>query len=418
MNGPWVPAHLATMEPLEVDARPATLHMMAANPRGLTGMAALLQRVVVHEATVPPNAQPGQRVSPAGQPHVSLTLPPGAAPAGSLEKWINMETAVPSAWEPGVQLMTTLRSGARVRIVPSHDAAAGQRVEFGVPFSMLTGELQSLLFELDALQRALSASPDDAALRGQLAKLEGLVQRSLEAQMRPPSPPLPTMPVAAASSDAGPDEARLQAMVEAAVQRAFAGAQAGWLEAMRRELRQVAAEARGEAKQELEATMEAWLSRLLEAMQAQHQQHTVALHAWLQEALQALQQGRAAPPPTPAPKPAPPPAAPPPAAARPATTLATEAAACQAGVATAAVACQASLRGSEPSTPSRPVAPPPPPPMMTTDAAPAEIAARLISASAHLAASRAVSHARAPEWMWYHQVHAEPPGTSSGSYLH
>ena len=56
--------------------------------------------------------------------------------------------------------------------------------------------------------------------------------------------------------------------------------------------------------------------------------------------------------------------------------------------------------------------------MMATGAAPAEIAARLVSASAHLAASRAVSHACAPEWMWYHQVHAEPPGTSSGSYLH
>jgi len=49
---------------------------------------------------------------------------------------------------------------------------------------MLTGELQSLLFELDTLQRALSATPGNAELRGQLAKLEGMVQRSLAAQLR------------------------------------------------------------------------------------------------------------------------------------------------------------------------------------------------------------------------------------------
>ena len=113
--------------PFEVDARPARLHAM--NPsaaQNLTGMAALLQRIVVYEADVPAGAlRPGQRVAARSQPHIQLTLPAGAVP-GTVEKFVNMETAVPSAWEPGVQLMTTLRSGSRIRIVPPPGATPGE----------------------------------------------------------------------------------------------------------------------------------------------------------------------------------------------------------------------------------------------------------------------------------------------------
>ena len=69
------------MNALEVDARPASVHTMAhdgATPSGLTGMDALLQRMVVYEATVPPGAIEGQRVHPYMQPHIRLTLPAGA----------------------------------------------------------------------------------------------------------------------------------------------------------------------------------------------------------------------------------------------------------------------------------------------------------------------------------------------------
>ena len=115
-------------------------------------MEALLQRLVVYEALVPPGAVAGQRVQPHMQPHIQLTLPFGAVP-GTVAKWVNMETVVPASWEPGIQLMTTLRSGTRVHIVPSSDASAGQSVEFSVPFVLLTDELRSQLLELEALLR-------------------------------------------------------------------------------------------------------------------------------------------------------------------------------------------------------------------------------------------------------------------------
>ena len=141
------------MNALEVDARPASVHTLVHDSTiasGLTGMEALLQRMVVHEATVPPGAIAGQRVHPYMQPHIQLTLPAGAIP-GTVAKWVNMQTVVPAAWEPGIQLMTTLRSGTRVQIVPSSDASAGQSVEFSVPFVLLTDELRSQLLELEVL---------------------------------------------------------------------------------------------------------------------------------------------------------------------------------------------------------------------------------------------------------------------------
>ena len=63
-----------------------------------------------------------------------------------------------------------------------------------------------------ALQRALAASPDNSALLGQLSSLESLVQRSLAAQLRPPSPPPPVPPPGLEL-----DQAALHAAVEAAV---------------------------------------------------------------------------------------------------------------------------------------------------------------------------------------------------------
>ena len=83
----------------------------------LHGMDALMQRIVVYEADVPASAAASQRVAARSQPHVRLTLPAGAVP-GTVERFVNMETAVPGAWAPGVRLMTTLRSGSRIQVVP------------------------------------------------------------------------------------------------------------------------------------------------------------------------------------------------------------------------------------------------------------------------------------------------------------
>ena len=69
---------------IEVDARPASVYALTddgAATSGLTGMEALLQRLVVYEALVPPGAVAGQRVQPHMQPHIQLTLPFGAVPA-------------------------------------------------------------------------------------------------------------------------------------------------------------------------------------------------------------------------------------------------------------------------------------------------------------------------------------------------
>ncbi len=154
---------MSTQATIEVDARPASVHALTddgAATSGLTGMEALLQRLVVYEALVPPGAVAGQRVQPHMQPHIQLTLPFGAAP-GTVAKWVNMETVVPASWEPGIQLMTTLRSGTRVHIVPSSDASAGQSVEFSVPFVLLTDELRSQLLELEA--RSSNPDPSPAA---------------------------------------------------------------------------------------------------------------------------------------------------------------------------------------------------------------------------------------------------------------
>ena len=68
-----VPMQQATMQmvpmqaTIEVDARPASVHALTddgAATSGLTGMEALLQRLVVYEALVPPGAVAGQRVQP------------------------------------------------------------------------------------------------------------------------------------------------------------------------------------------------------------------------------------------------------------------------------------------------------------------------------------------------------------------
>ena len=86
-----VPMQQATMQmvpmqaTIEVDARPASVHALTddgAATSGLTGMEALLQRLVVYEALVPPGAVAGQRVQPHMQPHIQLTLPFGAVPNG------------------------------------------------------------------------------------------------------------------------------------------------------------------------------------------------------------------------------------------------------------------------------------------------------------------------------------------------
>ena len=74
--------------PFTAAARPAKLHAMCGSSAGLTGMAALLQRIVIYEATVPVGAAAGQRVSPPGLPHIELTLPAGAVP-GTVEKFVN-----------------------------------------------------------------------------------------------------------------------------------------------------------------------------------------------------------------------------------------------------------------------------------------------------------------------------------------
>ena len=418
------------MNTLEVDARPASVHTMAhdgATPSGLTGMDALLQRMVVYEATVPPGAIEGQRVHPYMQPHIRLTLPAGAIP-GTVAKWVNMETVVPASWEPGVQLMTTLRSGTRVQIVPSSDASAGQSVEFSVPFVLLTDEFRSQLHELEALQRALAASPDNTALLGQLANLESLVQRSLAAQLRPPSPPPPvSVPVpvlAPMPSGAGLDQAALhtavEAAVEAAVRRSFDSAAGGWVESARLELREIAAQLQGEAKAELSSSLELWLTKLLEAQQqaqqAQQVQQQAQLQAWLEQATRTLQQAAccsvhgqlaAAPPPpvlsAAALLAAPPAATPPPAAPASLPSVETAAVGCQAGMYSEATAAPTTpLKSSTPPRPSRPASSP---------------TARIVSASAHLS-SRRVDIPRAADWRWYHQVHAEPPGPLGGNYMH
>ena len=411
------------MGALEVDARPVSVHLMDARPVGFhSGMEALLQRMVVYEATVPPGAIEGQRVHPYMQPAVRLTLPAGAIP-GTVVKWVNMETAVPASWEPGVQLMTTLRSGTRVRIMPPSDASAGQCVEFSVPFVMLTDELRAQLLELEALQRALAASPDNAALRGQLSSLESLVQRSLAAQLRPPSPP-PSVPMPVpmpapvpVRSGAVQDEAALHTVVDRAVRSALDSTAAGWVEAARLELRGVAAQLQGEAKAE-HASQGASTLRLLEAVslkmsqlqQKQQEQQAVLLQAWLDEvrldevrldeATRALAlHGQQAAAPSPHVSSAAPPAAPPP-AIEPATSWPR--------IETVAVACQAG--GGLYSEPAAQKSPAPSP------SRPAAAAARIVSASAHLSARR-VDIPRAADWRWYHQVHAEPPGPLGGHFL-
>ena len=90
---------MSTQATIEVDARPASVHALTndgAATTGLTGMEALLQRLVVYEALVPPGAVAGQRVQPHMQPHIQLTLPFGAVP-GTVAKWVNMETVVPAS---------------------------------------------------------------------------------------------------------------------------------------------------------------------------------------------------------------------------------------------------------------------------------------------------------------------------------
>ena len=401
--------------PFEVDARPARLHAMhPSTAPGLTGMAALLQRIVVYEADVPAGAGAGGlRVAARSQPHIQLTLPAGAVP-GTVEKFVNMETAVPSAWEPGVQLMTTLRSGSRIKIVPPPGATPGQAIEFSVPFSFLEHELQLLLLQLDALQRAATASPENVELRQQLTNLEGMVYRQLQQQL---GGGMGGGMGGGAGSVGGLDAASAAA-----------------IEGMRGELRLLAAAAQqpqpplqaqmrspggaaaqggalrggGVGSAELEAALAAavqeQLARLLEAQREAYAAQALQMQQWLQRAAELVDAaaggaaaaaaaaaggkgGGASGPPTPLPKMASP---------------------LKGGAATAeatvghAVACQAG--GCDEASQTTAVA------SSRPRIEPAEVAARVVAASVKAAASKG------PTWNWYHQVHATPPGCMSGRY--